>query len=49
MTCDNGHIKEKKAMVSNYMGKDCSRSRTSEWIDLKGRSKKGEHVRQDID
>ncbi|KAG5580945.1 hypothetical protein H5410_051572, partial [Solanum commersonii] len=48
-TYDNDRIKEKKAKVSNSMGKDFSRSRTSEGSDGKGRAKKRERVGQYID
>ncbi|WMV51299.1 hypothetical protein MTR67_044684, partial [Solanum verrucosum] len=42
-TCDNDHIKEKKAKVSNSMGKDFSRSKTSEGTDGKGRGSSGKN------
>ncbi|KAG5580953.1 hypothetical protein H5410_051580 [Solanum commersonii] len=48
-TCDNDHIKEKMEKVSNSMGKDLSRSKTSEGTDGKRRGKKRERVGQDID
>ncbi|WMV50690.1 hypothetical protein MTR67_044075 [Solanum verrucosum] len=48
-TCDNSHNKEKKAKVSDSMGNDFSRSRTSEGTDGKGRGKKREGAEQDLD
>ncbi|KAH0707227.1 hypothetical protein KY290_011784 [Solanum tuberosum] len=48
-TCDNSRIKEKKAMISNYMGIDFSRSSASEGTDGKGSGKKRERVGQDLD
>jgi len=48
-TCDKGHNKEKKAKVSDSMGNDFRRSRTSEGTDGKGRGKKRQRVGQDID
>ena len=36
-TCDNGLIKKKEAKVSDAMGKDFSKSRTTERTDGKGR------------
>ncbi|WMV50705.1 hypothetical protein MTR67_044090 [Solanum verrucosum] len=42
-------IKESMAKVSNSMGKDFSRSSTTEGTDGKGRGKKRKRVRQDLD